>query len=193
VKATLVSKNRHKLHELERLLPGWELEPTEAAELPEETGDSFYANALAKARFGRDTAPPDRWTIGEDSGLEVEGLGGRPGIRSARFAGVRATDGDNVTRLLEELAGVEGEGRRARYVCELVCLSPAGHEARARGTLEGRIAPAPRGEGGFGYDPVFVPAGEERTVAELGDGWKAANSHRAAAAAELLERLERKH
>jgi XTP/dITP diphosphohydrolase len=186
VKATLVSGNAHKARELARLLPGWEIEPI-GTQLPEETGSTYYENARAKARFGRRTGDPARSMIGEDSGLEVEGLDGRPGIRSARFAGPGATDEQNVARLLEELDGVAGDGRRARYVCELVCLSPAGEEARGTGTLTGRIAAAPRGSGGFGYDPVFVPDGEERTVAELGDEWKARRSHRAAAAAALHE------
>jgi len=187
MRASFVSNNRHKARELAVLLPGWEIEPTKAEELPEEVGETFYENARAKALFGRSVDPRDRWTIGEDSGLEVEGLGGRPGIRSARYAGPEATDEENVARLLVELAGVTGAGRRARYVSELVCLSPELDEVRGTGTLEGTIADGPRGSGGFGYDPVFVPAGEELTVAELGDGWKAVNSHRAAAAHRLLE------
>ena len=187
MRASFVSKNRHKARELAVLLPGWEIEPTQAEELPEEVGESFYENARAKALFGRSVDPPDRWTIGEDSGLEVDGLDGRPGIHSARYAGPDATDEENVARLLVELAGVTGAGRRARYVSELVCLSPELQEVRGTGTLEGTIADGPRGSGGFGYDPVFVPAGEELTVAELGDGWKAVNSHRAAAARRLLD------
>jgi len=187
MRASFVSNNRHKARELAVLLPGWEIEPTKAEELPEEVGETFYENARAKALFGRSVDPRDRWTIGEDSGLEVEGLGGRPGIRSARYAGPEATDEENVARLLVELAGVTGAGRRARYVSELVCLSPELDEVRGTGTLEGTIADGPRGSGGFGYDPVFVPAGEELTVAELGDGWKAVNSHRAAAARKLIE------
>lgn len=187
MRASFVSKNRHKARELAVLLPGWEIEPTRAEELPEEVGETFYENACAKALFGRSVDPPDRWTIGEDSGLEVDGLGGRPGIRSARYAGPEATDEENVARLLEELAGATGAARRARYVSELVCLSPEFREVRGTGTLEGTIADGPRGSGGFGYDPVFVPAGEELTVAELGDGWKAVNSHRAAAARKLLD------
>ena len=187
MRASFVSKNRHKARELAVLLPGWEIEPTRAEELPEEVGETFYENARAKALFGRSVDPPDRWTIGEDSGLEVDGLGGRPGIRSARYAGPEATDEENVARLLEELAGATGAARRARYVSELVCLSPELLEVRGTGTLEGTIADRPRGAGGFGYDPVFVPAGEELTVAELGDGWKAVNSHRAAAARKLLD------
>lgn len=187
IHASLVSGNRHKARELAVLLPGWEIAPTVAEELPEEVGSSFYSNARAKARFGRTVEAPERWTIGEDSGLEVDGLGGRPGIYSARFAGPDATDEENVVKLLAELVGVTGAGRRGRYVCELVVLSPGLEELRGRGTLEGSIALEPRGSGGFGYDPVFVPEGERRTVAELGDEWKAGNSHRAAAARQLLE------
>lgn len=147
---------------------------------PPETGETYYDNARAKAVYGR-TVEPGAWVLGEDSGLEVEGLGGAPGIKSARFAG-----GLHVDRLLAELEGVEGGGRRARYVCELVALSPAGEERRGTGILEGRIAHEPRGSGGFGFDPVFVPEGEERTVAELGNEWKAQKSHRARAARALL-------
>ena len=123
--------------------------------------------------------------LGEDSGLEVEGLGGAPGVRSARYApeGQAA-----IERLLRELRGIEGDGRRARYVCELVALSPERVEARGTGVLEGRIAEEARGSEGFGYDPVFVPDGEERTVAELGNAWKSRHSHRARAARALLER-----
>jgi XTP/dITP diphosphohydrolase len=186
-KASFVSTNRHKARELGVLLPGWEIEPTLAEELPAETGASFYENARAKAAFGRAVDPPDRWVIGEDSGLEVDGLGGHPGIYSARYAGVEATDEENVAKLLAELAGVTGDDRRARYVSELVALSPEGAEIRGTGTLAGTIAAEPRGAEGFGYDPVFIPEGERRTVAELGNDWKATHSHRAAAARNLLK------
>jgi XTP/dITP diphosphohydrolase len=183
----LASGNPHKARELGVLLPGWRIEPLDAGPMPEEVGATFYENARAKARYGRTVAEPDVWVLGEDSGLEVEGLGGRPGIRSARYAGEDASDEDNLDRLLEELAGVGPEGRRARYVCELVCLSPELGELRGSGTLDGRIAEEPRGSAGFGYDPVFVPDGESRTVAELGDAWKAGSSHRARAAEALRE------
>jgi XTP/dITP diphosphohydrolase len=185
VKATLVSGNAHKARELERLLPGWAIEPIDVAQLPEETGTTFFENARAKALFGSAVGDAGTWMIGEDSGLEVEGLGGRPGIRSARYAGEDASDAENVAKLLVELEGIAGDGRRARYVSELVCVAPGLGEYRGTGTLEGRIAAEPRGSGGFGYDPVFVPDGEERTVGELGDDWKARRSHRAAAAAAL--------
>ena len=185
MKVVLASHNENKLRELAALLPGWELELLGAGEFPEETGPTYYDNARAKARFGREHGRPDVWTLGEDSGLEVEGLGGGPGIRSARYA----PEGDEaVEKLLQELRGVEGEGRRARYVCELVALSPEGVEVRGTGVLEGRIAGEARGSEGFGYDPVFVPGGEERTVAELGNAWKSGHSHRARAACALLER-----
>jgi XTP/dITP diphosphohydrolase len=122
--------------------------------------------------------------LGEDSGLEVEALGGAPGIRSARYG---AEGGEAIERLLAELEGVDD--RRARYVCELVLLGPAGKELRGTGTLEGRIAEEPHGTAGFGFDPVFVPDGDERTVAELGDAWKSEHSHRARAAAALRSAL----
>ena len=187
MKASFVSKNAHKARELAVLLPGWDVVATVAAELPEEVGRTFYENALGKAAFGRAVDPPDRWVIGEDSGLEVDGLGGRPGIYSARYAGPGASDEENAARLLGELQGVTGEGRRGRYVSELVALAPDGREARGTGTLEGSIAAAPRGSEGFGYDPVFIPEGETSTVAELGNEWKALHSHRARAAAKLRE------
>jgi XTP/dITP diphosphohydrolase len=122
--------------------------------------------------------------LGEDSGLEIEGLDGRPGVHSSRSAA-----GDEVGWALRELEGIRGDGRRARYVSELVALSPDGEEVRGTGTLAGRIADAPAGSGGFGFDPVFVPEGEERTVGQLGDGWKADHSHRANAARALLRAL----
>ena len=114
----------------------------------------------------------------------MDGLDGRPGVQSARFA-----RGEHVERLLTELEVVGGESRRARYVCELVALSPEGEELRGTGILEGRIAEKPRGSEGFGFDPIFVPDGEEQTVAELGDEWKASNSHRARAAQALRGRI----
>jgi XTP/dITP diphosphohydrolase len=187
VKATLVSGNAHTARELERLLPGWAIEPLGAERLPEETGATYYENARAKALFGRAIADAGTWMIGEDSGLEVDGLGGRPGIRSARYAGEGASDEENLAKLLVELEGITGDGRRARYVSELVCVAPGLDEYRGTGMLAGRIAAEPRGSGGFGYDPVFVPDGEDRTVAELGDDWKARKSHRAAAAAALRQ------
>ena len=179
--ASLASGNENKLGELRHALPGWEIDLLGAAEYPPETGETYYDNAAAKARFGRSLAGPDRWVLGEDSGVEIDGLGGGPGVRSSRWAAGREAE-----RALEELAGVEGEGRRARYVCELVAISPDGAEHRGTGTLEGRIAEMASGSEGFGFDPVFIPEDESRTVAELGNEWKRDNSHRARAARDLL-------
>jgi XTP/dITP diphosphohydrolase len=179
VRATLGSRNRHKARELERLLPGWTIAPLEADDWPAETGATYLENARAKARFAFEHVGGT--VLGEDSGIEVAALGGRPGIESARYAPEGAPA---IAKLLGELVGVAD--RAARYVCELVCITPEGEELRGRGTLTGAIADAARGEGGFGYDPVFVPVGEGRTVAELGDDWKERHSHRARAVRALL-------
>ena len=184
VTARLCSRNEHKARELETLLPGWTVELLEAQEFPPEEGETYYDNARAKALFGRTIGPADAWMLGEDSGIEVEGLGGGPGVQSARSAA-----GDEVGWMLRELEGIGGDGRRARYVCELVAIAPNGEEFRGTGTLTGRIVEQPSGSQGFGFDPIFVPDGEERTVAELGDEWKAQHSHRARAAHALLKGL----
>jgi XTP/dITP diphosphohydrolase len=183
MRATLCSRNAHKARELEVLMPGWSIEILDADDYPPETGATYYENARIKAAFGRTRVPG--WTIGEDSGLEVAALGGRPGLHSARYApeGAQA-----IAKLLAELEG--HEDRRARYVSELVAIAPDGEELRGTGILEGRIAREPRGSGGFGFDPVFIPDDEERTVAELGDEWKSTHSHRARAARALLDALE---
>jgi XTP/dITP diphosphohydrolase len=183
VRAVLCSRNRHKARELEQLLPGWTLEPLDRDDYPPETGTTYHENAVLKARFGREHAKG--WVLAEDSGLEVEALGGRPGVESARYAPEGAPA---IAKLLGELDGVQA--RSARYVSELVALAPDGRELRGTGTLEGRVAEGARGSEGFGYDPVFIPEGEERTVAELGDGWKAQHSHRARAARALLRALD---
>jgi XTP/dITP diphosphohydrolase len=177
--AVLCTRNRHKVRELEALLPGWTLEPLARDDYPPETGATYYENAAIKARFGREHA--SGWVLAEDSGLEAEALGGRPGVLSARYA---PEGPPAVAKLLGELEGVAGRG--ARYVSELVLVAPDGVEFRGTGILDGRIATEARGSEGFGYDPIFVPDGEDRTVAELGDEWKAENSHRARAARALL-------
>jgi XTP/dITP diphosphohydrolase len=179
LKARLASRNANKARELEQLLPNWRIEPLEADDYPVEDGTTYYDNARAKALFGRTRAEPDEWALGEDSGIEVAALGGGPGVRSARSGG-----DDPVGWLLDALVG--SEDRSARYVSELVIVSPTGDELRGTGTLEGHIGVEPRGTEGFGFDPIFIPRGEERTVAELGNGWKRENSHRARAARALL-------
>ena len=180
MRALLASGNAHKLEELRAALPGWELELLDTdAPYPAEDGETYLENARRKAMFGREHAPKGEWVLGEDSGIEVAALGGAPGVVSARYGGERS----GKQRLLRELDFVED--RRARYVCTIVALGPSGDEVAVVGTLEGAVAYEQRGSEGFGYDPIFVPAGEERTVAELGNAWKRANSHRARAAAAL--------
>ena len=181
MKARLASGNPHKLVELRRALPAWELKLLDGDAFPAETGSTYAENARIKARFARSMAPPDEWAIGDDSGIEASGLGGRPGIASARWAD------DGVARLLKELDGVAD--RAARFVCALVAISPDGVEIAVEGTLEGLVCGPPRGAEGFGYDPIFVPRGESLTVAELGDDWKTTHSHRARAAAALAGAL----
>lgn len=155
-----------------------------------ETGTTFEANALLKARHaaGRARLP----ALADDSGLEVDALDGRPGVRSARFAGAAASDDDNNARLLAELDGVPPERRGARYRCVLVLVRNAGDSAplTACGSWEGRIATRRAGSGGFGYDPLFIPEGHEVTVAELPPALKNAQSHRARALAGLVGQLQ---
>ena len=181
MRVVLASRNENKLRELRDALPGWEIELLDTPDEPVEDGETFLENARIKARHGRAHAASEDWVAGEDAGIEVDALGGAPGIHSARWAD------DGVTRLLAELEGAEN--RRARYVCELVALASAGSERSARGTLDGTISTGPSGEEGFGYDPIFVPDGESRTVAELGNAWKAEHSHRAQAARALAKAL----
>ncbi len=181
MKLLLASRNENKLRELRSALPGWEVDLIQTTGDPVEDGDTFGDNARIKALHGRRQAAQDEWVAGEDSGIEVAGLGGRPGVESARWS----TDG--VARVLSELG--EEVDRRARYVCELVVLAPDGSEVRATGILEGEIARERRGREGFGYDPIFIPLGESSTVAELGNAWKAQHSHRARAAAALADAL----
>ncbi len=180
----LASGNTHKAAEWQTLMSGWQVETLDMSAAPPERGLSFAENALAKARYGANLALPRSWVLGEDSGLEVDALGGAPGIRSARYAGSGASDEDNVALLLRELEGTGG--RAARFQCAAACIAPGGEVLQVEGSVDGEIALAPRGRAGFGYDPVFIPSGEMQTVAELGEFWKQASSHRARAAEALL-------
>ncbi len=186
MRLVLATRNPHKLGELRGLLAPHEVVPLpDGLDLPPETGSTFRENALAKARAA--AALTGSVAVADDSGIEAEALGGGPGVRSARWAA-----GDEAGRMLAALEGVPAERRRARYVCELVAVSPDGEEVRGTGVLEGAIAVERSGEGGFGFDPVFVPDGDARTVAELGDDWKRVNSHRARAARALVEQVSRR-
>ena len=178
----LATRNAHKVREFERLMPGVEIGalPSEAP-TPEETGDTYAANALLKARAAAQaTGQP---AFADDSGIEAEALGWRPGVRTARFAGEDASDGENLRKLHREAPA----GSRARYVCVIAYVTADGAERLFEGRCEGTLAEQPHGAGGFGYDPIFV-ADETpgRTMAELADDEKDAISHRGRAARELL-------
>jgi len=197
----LATGNLHKLGEFHRILAPHEVTPMPAGlELPPEGVESFADNArgkalgLARALVAGGRAAPDLLVLADDSGLEVEALGWEPGVTSARYAGVDGPGADaaNVARLLREMAGFAGPlARRARFVCAVVAVAPDLAEYAATGHWWGAIATAPRGEGGFGYDPVFVPDGSGRTVAEWPQAAKDEASHRALAGKALLDVLRR--
>jgi XTP/dITP diphosphohydrolase len=183
VRLVLCSRNEHKREELQTALSEWAVELLDADGYPPEDGETYYENARGKALYGRAVGPADAWVVGEDSGIEVDALGGAPGVHSARWA----EEGQHEQQLLDRL---EGEtDRHARMITHLVVIAPDGREVDAVGVLEGEVATGFRGSEGFGYDPIFVPDGEERTVAELGDAWKREHSHRARAAAALRAAL----
>jgi len=189
---TLGSENFHKLVEIAALLLGApvELRPLpEGAKLPPETGKTLMANAQIKARAA--AALAGGIALADDTGLEVDALGGEPGVYSSRYAGEDVSYEDNNRKLLERLTGIHGVNRRARFRCVLVLASADGTELSAEGRVEGFIIDAPRGEHGFGYDPLFQPEGMEKTLAELTAGEKNALSHRARALENLRENLER--
>jgi XTP/dITP diphosphohydrolase len=181
---TLCSANPGKLTEMREALPEWSIEPLVASDYPVEDGATYVDNARIKARFGREVGPRERWMLADDSGIEFSALGGAPGINTARWA-----EGRQVEKALAALQGAAD--RRARYVAELVLLAPDGRELRGTGVLEGTVAEAAAGTGGFGFDPVLIPRGETRTVAELGNAWKKEHSHRALAAKDLLAQFRR--
>ncbi|MCP9489950.1 MAG: non-canonical purine NTP pyrophosphatase [Solirubrobacteraceae bacterium MAG38_C4-C5] len=183
----LASRNAHKIRELGPLLAPHELEPLpDDVELPPEDGETFAVNALGKARAA--AAATGRAAIADDSGIVAQALGGAPGVRSARFAGQDATDEENLARLLREAPA----GSELAYVCALAFVDPGdGVEYLVEGRCTGTLAAEPRGEGGFGYDPAFVPDDDatERTMAELDPAEKDAISHRGRAAGALADRL----
>jgi XTP/dITP diphosphohydrolase len=190
-RAVVATHNQDKLRELGEILASLELVPLpDEVELPPEVGETFADNALAKARAAQ--AATGMPTIADDSGIEARALGGRPGVRSARYAGPEAGDEENLERLLRDLAGAAD--RSVAYVCALAYVDAGGAEHVFEGRCEGQLADEPRGSGGFGYDPAFVPddtgPGDRRTMAELSAAEKHAISHRGRAARELASWLE---
>lgn len=164
---------------------------------PPETGTTFEANARIKAKSLK-AMKPGTWVFGEDSGLAVEGLNGLPGVHSARYAGPKAQDAENVAKLLKMMTLKQMANRKAAFISCIVAYDPEGQEHVFEGKLEGEIAKAAKGTAGFGYDPVFVPpmqengqeTGQTKTLAELGLGFKNKISHRAKASAPFIALLE---
>jgi XTP/dITP diphosphohydrolase len=186
----VATRNEHKLRELGEILTGVELVPLpDSVELPPEEGETFADNALAKARAAR--AATGEAAVADDSGIEAAALDGRPGVLSARFAGPDASDEQNLALLISELEGAED--RSVAYVCALAYVGADGEELVVEGRCRGGLISEPRGAGGFGYDPAFVPADtpadDQRTMAELSLAEKNAISHRGRAARALAERL----
>lgn len=187
----VATRNLHKLAELREILDPFELSTLpDGIPSPVEDGETFIDNAMIKARAAQ--ASTGREVIADDSGIEATALGGRPGVRSARYSGPEATDADNLELLLSELAGCED--RSVAYVCAIVHLSSDGEPTVGEGRCEGVLAEHPRGDGGFGYDPAFLPSeiDDDRTMAELSAADKHAISHRGraarAVAAALMQR-----
>jgi XTP/dITP diphosphohydrolase len=182
----IATTNKDKLRELKELMTGMPFEVHAALELPHytapaEVGSTFAENSRIKARFLK-AMKPDAWVMADDSGIEVDALGGLPGVHSARFAGPKARDIENTLKVLNQLAvRAAGDKRQARFKCALCLLSPTGEEKLFEGVLEGTIAREPKGKAGFGYDPIFVPVGETKTISELGLAVKNRLSHRAQA------------
>ena len=184
----LATRNPHKLREFEPLLAPHRVLPLpDDVELPPETGETFAENAAVKARTAAEAT--GMTAVADDSGIAAAALGGRPGVRSARYAGQNATDEENLAKLLRE---VPDDDRRVAYVCALACAEPDGRVHMVEGRCEGVLANEPRGSGGFGYDPAFVPDDRDdgRTMAELTPQEKDAISHRGRAAQALLGWLE---
>jgi XTP/dITP diphosphohydrolase len=181
----LASNNAKKAQEMRSLRPeGFDVITADNANLlmPEETGETFEENALIKAREA--ARQSGHLSVADDSGIEINALGGRPGVRSARFAadhGLVPSDEENNRLTLEKMSSVPCEQRTARFVSAVAVVSPDGNEVVVCGTVEGRIVTEPRGLNGFGYDPLFVPNGLDRTMAELSDEEKNAISHRSRA------------
>jgi XTP/dITP diphosphohydrolase len=191
----LASANQGKLRELRTILHGLQVELVGLHEVGrgdppevEETGDSFLDNALLKARAY--AAWSGLAAVADDSGLEVDALGGAPGVRSARYAGPGASDQANLDKLLAALDGVPPERRTARFRCAAVLVDPEVGEWHAEAAWDGRILDTPRGSGGFGYDPVFLPDGWDQTSAEVDQATKDAASHRGKAFRALRPAIE---
>lgn len=185
--------NKGKTREFELLLKDLPLQLHTQSEISgftpkPEDGKTFIENARIKAKTLR-SVKNSHWVFGEDSGLEVEGLGWLPGIHSARYAGPKASDSENVAKLLKMMSLRAVSNRNAQFKCALVAFSPNGEEMIFEALMKGQIAQKPSGQMGFGYDPVFIPEGQNQTLAELGPAYKNLHSHRALAFKDFLKIL----
>lgn len=187
----IATGNAHKVIEMTALLEGLGLTIRATSEFPdgpdvEETGDTYEANAILKARaWAKHTG---LWTLADDSGIEVDAMGGRPGVRSSRYA---ETNDERIAGVLRELDGVDTEQRGARFVCVMALVAPDGQTVTRRGVCEGRISLAPAGDGGFGYDPIFFLPERNCSMAEISDTEKNEISHRARAAQAMRDVIAR--
>jgi XTP/dITP diphosphohydrolase len=191
----LATRNAHKLRELARICAAWpvewvSVENHDPGAFPdvEETGETYLDNALLKARAVAEALGLP--ALADDSGIEVDGLGGKPGPRSARYAGPDASDEENLHALVQAVRGIPASGRTARYRCLAALVLPEGSWSYAEGVCEGTLRVTPAGSGGFGYDPIFVPIGWDLTMAELSDEQKDRLSHRGRAFRGLRESLQ---
>lgn len=188
----IATSNKGKLSEFRTLLPNFEMRSQGDLPVytsPDENGKTFEDNARIKARSLK-AMKPGVWILGEDSGLEVAGLNNMPGVHSARYAGPKASDAENVAKLLKMMSIRSASNRAAKFRSVIVAFSPEGKEFVVTGEMNGKISSAARGTTGFGYDPIFIPDGEEKTLAELGISAKNKVSHRAQAIRKLTEVLK---
>ncbi len=189
----IATRNNKKKKELQSILSTWDvklltLDDFEGMPEIEEDGTTFVENAIKKARVIAQLS--GCITLADDSGLVVDALGGAPGVYSARFAGLDADDSDNNRKLLDMMKGIAQEQRTARFICVIAVVAPDGLVRTVQGVCEGRIETFGRGEGGFGYDPLFIPEGFQKTFAELGDDEKNRISHRGRALQEAQYLLQ---
>ena len=189
----VATTNAGKLNEIKNFFMGSSIEVHSIKELavyapPKETGQSFIENARIKAKALK-AVKPDCWVLAEDSGLEVEGLNNMPGIHSSRYAGENASDGENIAKLLKMMSLRSATHRVAQFRCSMIVIDPNGNECQYAGLLKGKISRTVRGQNGFGYDPIFIPGGSEKTLAEMSPSEKNQISHRIQALREFRQQL----
>jgi len=195
MKIWLATSNSGKINELKHLLSNLPVSLHSPKELnsyyyPKETGSSFKDNALIKAKALHSVCPED-WVIADDSGLEVKALNNLPGVHSARYAGEHASDAENISKVIKMLSFKPSADRSARFICSLVAISPQGKSFHFEGEVKGNISKLQKGTQGFGYDPIFIPNGEEKTFSELSPSIKNKISHRKQALQQFIDQFKK--